>query len=80
MNFLKKLFDRVLFTDQAVIYPSLEDSGEFILRNEASLITDIGTSLTFKLSNIWERNSNPEPGLDQDDFTWILGLQYSFSN
>ena len=80
VNFLKKLFDRVLFTDQAVIYPSLEDSGEYILRNEASLITDIGTSLAFKLSNIWERNSNPEPGLDQDDFTWILGLQYSFSD
>ena len=80
MNFLRKLFDRILFTDQAVIYPSLEDSGEYILRNEASLITDIGTSLALKLSNIWERSSNPEPGLDQDDFTWILGLQYSFSN
>ena len=80
VNFLKKLFDRVLFIDGVVIYPSLEDSGEYILRNEASLITDIGTSLAFKLSNIWERNSNPESGLEQDDFTWILGLQYSFSN
>jgi len=80
VNFLKKLFDRVLFTDQAVIYPSLEDSGEYILRNEASLITDIGASLALKLSNIWERNSDPDPGLEQDDFTWILGLQYSFSN
>lgn len=79
VNFLRKLFDRLLFTDQAVIYPSLKDSGEYLLRNEASLITSVGTSLAFKLSNIWERNSNPEPGLEQDDFTWILGLQYSFA-
>lgn len=79
-NFLKKVFDRVLFTDQIAVYPDLEETGEYLLRNEASLITDIGASLAFKISNIWERNSNPEPSLKQDDFTWILGLQYSFSN
>jgi len=77
-NYMQKLFDRIIFTDQFVIYPDLEDSGEYLLRNEASVVTDIGTSLAFKLSNIWERNSDPEPGLDQDDYTWLLGLQYSF--
>jgi putative salt-induced outer membrane protein YdiY len=54
VNFLYKLFDRVVFTDQFVIYPNLDDTGEYTLR------------------------SNPGPDLKKDDFTWILGLQYSF--
>jgi putative salt-induced outer membrane protein YdiY len=78
VNFLYKLFDRVIFTDQFVIYPNLDDSGEYTLRNEAALVTDIGSNWAFRLSNIWEQNSNPGPTLEKDDFTWILGLQYSF--
>jgi putative salt-induced outer membrane protein YdiY len=77
-NFVYRLFSNVLFTDQFVIYPNLDDSGEYTLRNEAALVTDIGASWAFRLSNIWERNSDPGPVLEQDDFTWILGLQYSF--
>jgi hypothetical protein len=30
------------------------------------------------LSNIWESDSDPGPDLEKDDFTWILGLQYTF--
>ena len=77
-NFLYKLFDRVVFTDQFVIYPNLDDTGEYTLRNDAALVTDIGSNWAFRLGNIWERNSNPGPDLKKDDFTWILGLQYSF--
>ncbi len=77
-NFLYKLFPNILFTDQFVIYPNLDDTGKYTLRNEAALVTDIGASWAFRLSNIWERNSDPDPVLEQDDFTWILGLQYSF--
>jgi len=78
VNYMQKLIDRVLFTDQFVIYPDLEDTGEYLLRNEAAIVTDIGAKLAFKLSNIWERDSAPDPGLEEDDLTWILGLQYSF--
>ena len=78
INFLYRLFANVLFTDQFVIYPNLDDTGEYTLRNEASLVTDIGADWAFRLSNIWERDSDPGPVLEQDDFTWILGLQYSF--
>lgn len=77
-NFLYRLFPNILFTDQFVIYPNLDETGEYTLRNEAALVTDIGASWAFRLSNIWERNSDPDPVLEQDDFTWILGLQYSF--
>jgi len=77
-NFLYRLFSNILFTDQFIIYPNLDDTGEYTLRNEAALVTDIGASWAFRLSNIWERNSDPGPDLEQDDFTSILGLQYSF--
>jgi putative salt-induced outer membrane protein YdiY len=78
INFLYRLFANVLFTDQFVIYPNLDDTGEYTLRNEAALVTEIGASWAFRLSNIWARDSDPGPVLEQDDFTWILGLQYSF--
>ena len=77
-DFLYRLFDRVVFTDQFVIYPNLDDTGEYTLRNEAALVTDIGSSWALSLSNIWARNSNPGPLVEEDDFTWILGLQYTF--
>jgi putative salt-induced outer membrane protein YdiY len=77
-DFLYRLFERVIFTDQFVIYPNLDDAGEYTLRNEASLISDIGSSWALRLSNIWKRDSNPGPTLEKDDFTWILGLQYTF--
>lgn len=78
INFLYRLFARVVFTDQFVLYPNLDDTGEYTLRNEAALVTDIGASWAFKFSNIWERDSDPGQDLEEDDFTWILGLQYSF--
>ncbi|MDX1776274.1 MAG: DUF481 domain-containing protein [Desulfobulbales bacterium] len=78
INFLYKLFDRIIFTDQFVIYPNLDDTGEYTLRNEAAISTDIGANWSLKLSNIWVSNSDPGPGFEKDDFTWILGLQYSF--
>jgi putative salt-induced outer membrane protein YdiY len=78
MNFAYKLFDRIIFIDQFVIYPNLDETGEYTFRNEAALITDINAVWALKLSNIWNHNSDPESDLDKDDFTWILGVQYTF--
>ena len=78
VDFLYRLFERVVFTDQFVIYPNLDDTGEYTLRNEAALVTDIGSSWALSLNNIWARNSNPGPLVEEDDFAWILGLQYTF--
>lgn len=78
VNFLYRLFARVLFTDQVALYLDLDETGEYTLRNEAALLTDLGASWAFKFSNIWERDSDPGPDLEKDDFTWILGLQYAF--
>jgi len=78
VNYRHRLFDRVSFIDQFVIYPSLDDTGEYTLRNEAGLVTEIAADFSLRLSNIWKRDSNPENDFDKDDLTWILGLQYSF--
>jgi len=66
------------FGDQFVIYPNLEYGGEYTLRNEAYILSPVGAGWNLKLSNIWERNSDPPPGIVKDDFTWILALQYTF--
>jgi putative salt-induced outer membrane protein YdiY len=77
-DFLYRLFDRIIFTDQFVIYPSLDVVGEYTLRNDAALVTDIWAGWALRLNNIWERKSDPGPDLKKDDFTWIVGMQYSF--
>lgn len=78
VDFLYRLFDSIVFTDQFVIYPNLDEVGEYTLRNDAALVTDIWAGWALRLNNIWERNSDPGPDLKKDDFTWIAGLQYSF--
>jgi len=40
-----------MLTDQFVIYPNLDDTGEYTLRNEAALVTDIGSNRALSLNN-----------------------------
>jgi putative salt-induced outer membrane protein YdiY len=77
-NFRYRIFKIITFADLIEAYPSLTYGGEYTLRNEASLISPLGAAWSLKLSNIWRRESDPPPGIERDDLTWILGLQYSF--
>ena len=77
-DFRYQIFKFLSFTDRLLVYPNLEHGGEYTLRNEAALISPLGSGWALRLANIWERNSDPAPGIKIDDFTWILGLQYSF--
>jgi putative salt-induced outer membrane protein YdiY len=77
-NFRYQLLKIITFADRIEIYPNLNHSGEYTLRNEASLISPLGAAWSLKLSNIWRRDSDPPPGIGRDDLLWILGLQYSF--
>jgi hypothetical protein len=54
------------------------DIGEYTLRNEAAFVAGIGVVRALNQSNIWERNSNPGPDVDKDNFTSIPGLRYTF--
>ena len=61
-----------------MVYPNLKYGGEYLLRNEAALISPLGSGWALRLANIWDRDSDPPAGFDKDDFTTILALQYSF--
>ncbi len=73
-----KIFGPVTFSDTLVVYPSLEDVGEYQLRNEASIISPLVSSWSLKFSNIIERDSDPSDGVRKNDLFWLLGLQYGF--
>lgn len=73
-----KIFDKIVFTDYLLVYPSLEDIGAFKLRNEAGISSAIGTGWSLKLSNILEHDSDPPMDIEKNDMYWVLGLQYSF--
>ena len=77
-NLYYRLFDWLVFRDDLLVYPSLETGGEYQLRNEASLSTALSSSWALNFTNIYEHDSQPAEGVDSDDLTWILGLQYAF--
>jgi putative salt-induced outer membrane protein YdiY len=77
-NFRYQIFKFLAFTDYLQVYPNLNYGGHYTSRNEAALISPLGSGWALRLSNIWQRNSDPAPGLVDDDLTTILSLQYSF--
>lgn len=77
-KFSYRIIPQLVFANQLVIFPSLEDRGEYTLRNQASLKTDLGNGWELKLSNILNRNSNPGIGVRKNDVNWILALGYAF--
>jgi hypothetical protein len=64
--------------DYLTVFPNLNYGGQYTLRNEAYILSPLGAGWNLKLSNIWNRDSDPSPGYLKDDFQWILALQYSF--
>jgi len=77
-RFRYRLSDHVTFTDNLVLYPSLESGGEFTSRNEASLATTIAGPWSLRLANVWEHDSDPAEGIKKDDSKSSVNLQYSF--
>jgi putative salt-induced outer membrane protein YdiY len=78
LNFRYNLFEAVVFTDRLLYYPSLEESDNYKLRNEAGLTAPLGAEWALSLTNILQYDNEPSPGLETTDSQWILGLQYSF--
>jgi putative salt-induced outer membrane protein YdiY len=73
-----QFFPWLRFADTFILYPHLEDLGEYTLRNDASLITGLGSAWSLRLGNLWERDSDPAPDVKKDDFRTTVSLQYSF--
>jgi putative salt-induced outer membrane protein YdiY len=73
-----KLTKSLVFTDRLVLYPSLEDANDFVLRNEAALLTAVGADWSLKLADVLEYVNNPAEGRKSTDSTLTVGLQYAF--
>ncbi|GJL78696.1 MAG: hypothetical protein NPINA01_16850 [Nitrospinaceae bacterium] len=77
-KFSYRIIPRIVFANHVVIFPSIEEQGEFTLRNQASLKTDLGNGWNLKLSNVIDHDSNPGPDVKKNDVHWILALGYAF--
>ncbi len=77
-NYSHKITSHLTFTDQMVIFPSLENFGDHTLRNEAAINTHLKNGWTVIFANIWERDSAPSPGIKKDDLQWLVSLGYVF--
>ncbi|HEY6839426.1 MAG TPA: DUF481 domain-containing protein, partial [Geobacteraceae bacterium] len=77
-NYRYKLTDWLVFTDRLVLYPSLESMSDFTLRNEAALLTAIGSGWSLKLADILDYVNNPPAGTKSTDSLFTAGLQYAF--
>ncbi len=78
INFRYKITETILFDDRFIVYPSFESFGDYTLRNEASLSTEIGSGWKLRFSNILENDNNPPAGIEETDVKWILALGYAF--
>ncbi len=77
-NLTLTIFGPITFSDYLIVYPSLEDFGEYQLRNEASLLSPLASGWALKFANILESDSDPPAGVKKSDLNWILGLEYKF--
>jgi len=69
---------KVIFTEQIILYPSMGTFGEFTLRNEAAISSPLAFGWALRLTSIIEHDSDPEPGIKKTDYDLLLGLQYGF--
>ena len=68
----------IVFSDQLILYPSLERARDYKLRNEAALTSPLSGGWSLRLANILDHDGNPPEDVKRNDWYWILALQYSF--
>lgn len=77
-NYRYKLTETITFTDNLIMYPSLEQASDFKMRNEASLVTALGSGWSLKLANTLDYDNAAAKGIKKTDSNSMLGLQYAF--
>jgi len=69
----------IKFTENLTLYPSLENGGDYSLRNEAAVTSPIAFGWSLQLRSIIEHDSDPDlETIEKTDYSWILGLNYEF--
>jgi putative salt-induced outer membrane protein YdiY/sRNA-binding regulator protein Hfq len=77
-EFSYKLIEQLTFANQVAIFPDLENTGEYTLRNQASLKTNLGNGWELKMTNVLARDSSPGINVKKNDVYWIFALGYAF--
>jgi len=77
-DLMYKIRNAIVFSDDLIFYPSLENARDYKLRNEASLNSPLAAGWSLKLANILEYDGNPPEDIKNSDWYWILALQYGF--
>lgn len=77
-NYRYQITDTIMFTNNLILYPSLENISDFSLRNEAAITTTLGSRWSLKLANILEYDNSPAVGIKNTDSNFLVGLQYAF--
>jgi len=72
------ILENLLFKNYTLYYPSFKNPKEYRLRNEASLISQLGEGWSFKLTHIFDQNSDSSPTVKDKDQQYIFALQYTF--
>lgn len=72
-----KLSPGIAFSEHLLLYPSF-DNDSIELRNELSLTARLLNRWSAELTSIFEFESDPPPGIKQEDLAWVFGLTYGF--
>lgn len=78
VNLRLDLFWGFQFKNLFTIYPNLDESQDFQLRNEATLTNNLGQGWSLVGGVITEYDREPAPGNRRHDNTYFFGLGYSF--
>lgn len=73
-----QILENLVLKDYLLYYPNLEEPKQYRLRNEGSLISQLGSGWSFKLTHIFDQNANAAPGIDDKDQQFIFSIQYAF--
>lgn len=75
-----QLSERFLFTERFVYFANLSDSGEYRLAFDASAVAGINKWLGWQITFSDRFNSNPQPGIKDNDLILTAGLRITFGN
>lgn len=73
-----QVLENLVFKDFMLYYPSFKKPKEYRLRNEASLVSQLGSGWSVKLAHIFDQNSDHSPTVEGNDHQFIFAIQYSF--
>lgn len=74
----KKLFANSIISQDVILYPSLENMGEYRFHSETSLVNPINDRLSLQFSLITDYDSTPPKDTEKIDTRLISSLTYAF--